>query len=90
MFAHGIDRTARLHAERQIHPVYYYKFSFDGDLNLMKTLLMLGQYPGAVHADDIFYLFHVTSIPPPLLPTNDAIMTRRRMVRLWTNFARLG
>uniref|UniRef100_A0A1B0GHN2 Putative secreted protein n=2 Tax=Lutzomyia longipalpis TaxID=7200 RepID=A0A1B0GHN2_LUTLO len=56
----------------------------------MKRLMLLTAYPGAVHADDIFYLFSVTSIPPPLLPTNEAIVTRRRMVRLWTNFARFG
>lgn len=52
--------------------------------------MLIRDYPGAVHADDIFYLFSVTSIPPPLFPTNDAIMTRRRMVRLWTNFAKFG
>ncbi|GAB0097796.1 Carboxylic ester hydrolase [Sergentomyia squamirostris] len=90
MFAWGIDTTARMHAARQTHPVFYYRFSFDGSLNLIKRLTLLTAYPGAVHADDIFYLFSVTSVPPPLLPTNDAIMTRRRMVRLWTNFARFG
>ncbi|XP_055697980.1 juvenile hormone esterase-like [Phlebotomus papatasi] len=90
MFLTGIDRTARLHAIGQPQPVFYYRFSFDGSLNLIKRLALLTAYPGAVHADDIFYLFSVTSIPPPLLPSNEAIMTRRRMVRLWTNFARFG
>lgn len=92
MFAHGIDQTARYHAGIQgsKNPVYYYKFCFDGALNLIKTVLLLGSYPGAMHADDIFYLWKVSPIPPPLLPTNSAISTRRRMVRMWTNFARNG
>lgn len=90
MFAHGIDLTARIHSSHQREPVYYYKFSFVGTLNVIKTMLFLNDYPGAVHADDIFYLFSVTRLPPPLLPTNDAISIRRRMVRMWTNFATNG
>ena len=39
---------------------------------------------------DIFYLFDVTSFPLPMLPTNEAALARRRMVRLWTNFAVFG
>jgi carboxylesterase type B len=90
MFAHGIDTHVRLHSERQAPPVYYYKFGFEGDLSLLKGLLLLSEFPGAVHGDDLFYMFSITNIPPPLLPSNDAIQARRRMVRLWTNFARTG
>lgn len=91
MFNFGIDTTARMHSERQSQPVYYYRFSFVGSLNLIRNLLLIPRdYQGAVHADDIFYLFSVTSLPPPLFPTNESIMTRRRMVRLWSNFAKFG
>lgn len=90
MFNWGIDTTARIHSQRQAEPVYYYRFSFTGSLNLIRNLMLIRDYPGAVHADDIFYLFSVTSVPPPLFPTNESIMTRRRMVRLWTNFAKFG
>ncbi|KAJ6637789.1 Juvenile hormone esterase [Pseudolycoriella hygida] len=90
MFAFGIDQTANIHASIQDEPVYYYKFSFTGALNLVKQLLLLQNYPGAVHADDIPYLFQITSIPAPLLPNNPAIIMRRLMVRLWTNFAKTG
>lgn len=91
MFNWGIDTTARIHSERQSQPVYYYRFSFVGSLNLIRNLLLIPRdYEGAVHADDIFYLFSVTSLPPPLFPTNESIMTRRRMVRLWSNFAKFG
>lgn len=92
MFAFGIDQTARYHAGIQSadNPVYMYKFSFDGSLNLIKTVLFLNDYPGVCHGDDVFYMFKVTKVPPPLFPTNIALQTRRRMVRMWTNFAKNG
>lgn len=90
MFARGIDRTAKLHAKIQDEPVYYYKFSFTGALNLVKDLLLLLNYPGAVHGDEVPYLFQITSLPTPLFPDNPAIRTRQLMVRLWTNFAKTG
>ena len=91
MFNWPIDTMIKMHSVRQSQPVYYYKFSFVGTLNLIRNLLLVPrEYEGAVHADDIFYLFSVTSIPPPLFPTNESIMTRRRMVRMWSNFARTG
>ncbi len=45
-FNYGIDRTVRYHARRQAQPVYYYKFSFDGSLNMIKRLLRLTDFPG--------------------------------------------
>jgi hypothetical protein len=50
-FSFGVDRTVRYHAARQTQPIYYYKFSMDGSLNLIKRLLLLTDYQGAVHAD---------------------------------------
>jgi len=35
-------------------------------------------------------MFDVTRFPLPMLPTNAAALTRRRMVRMWTNFATFG
>lgn len=90
MFARGIDMTANIHSRKQVEPVYYYMFSFTGALNLLKNLLSLNRYPGAVHADELGYLFQITNIPAPLLPNNPAIRMRRLMVRLWTNFAKTG
>ena len=52
-FAFGIDRTIRYHSTHQTQPAYYYRFSFDGALNMIKRLLLLTDYPGAVHADDM-------------------------------------
>lgn len=50
-FAFGIDRTIRMHAKAMNQPIYYYKFSFDGALNMLKRLFLLQDYPGAMHAD---------------------------------------
>lgn len=90
MFARGIDMTASIHSEKQTDPVYYYHFSFTGALNLAKNLLFLNRYPGAVHADDLGYLFQITSIPAPIASNNPAAIMRRLVVRLWTNFAKTG
>lgn len=89
-FGYGVDTTIRTHLRHQSSPIYYYIFSFDGDLNLVKRALLLRSYPGAVHADDIPYLFSVSRIPAVILPSNHANVVRSRMVRLWTNFAKFG
>jgi carboxylesterase type B len=89
-FAFQIDRTIQFQARGSNQPIYYYKFSFDGALNMIKRLILLTDYPGAVHADDIFYMFQVSSWPAPILPSNHARTVRSRMVRLWTNFAKTG
>ncbi|KAG5683592.1 hypothetical protein PVAND_012865 [Polypedilum vanderplanki] len=89
-FSFFVDRALRYHVRRQTQPIYYYNFHFDGTLNMMKRFLLLGDYPGAMHADDIFYMFDVTQFPLPILPNNQALTVRRRMVRMWTNFATFG
>lgn len=50
-FTFGIDRTIRYHSARQTQPIFAYKFSMDGSLNMIKRLLLLSDYDGAVHAD---------------------------------------
>jgi len=89
-FAFPVDRVVRYHAMHQTHPIYYYKFTMDGSLNMLKTFLFLGDYPGAMHADDIFHLWQITSFPIPILPGNAALELRRRMVRMWVSFATNG
>ncbi|KAL1404367.1 hypothetical protein pipiens_018924, partial [Culex pipiens pipiens] len=84
-FIYAIDKTGRLTADRSPQSTYYYQFSFDGDLNLIKRLLLLTDFPGAVHADEPPYLFSMSNLPvTPILPSNHATVVRQRMVRLWT------
>lgn len=85
-FNWGVDQCVRYHA-RKTSPVYYYVFSYDGTFNMVKRLMLLASFPGAMHGDDMGYLFP-NSIPA--LPSNHAHVVRRRLVRLWTNFCKTG
>ncbi|XP_053683385.1 juvenile hormone esterase-like [Sabethes cyaneus] len=90
-FIYAVDKSTRLTAAANSQPTFYYQFSFDGDLNLIKRLLLLTDFPGAMHADELPYLFSITNLPvTPILPGNHALTVRQRMVRLWTNFAITG
>ncbi|XP_052863631.1 juvenile hormone esterase-like [Anopheles cruzii] len=88
MFAIGVVEMAELQSTRA--PVYVYHFTYDGDLNLFKQQLGVS-IPGAVHADEVFYLFDAKSlVSGPLAATSHARTVRQRMLRLWTNFAKYG
>lgn len=86
-FVWGIDQTIRYHLQHKVSPLYYYKFSFDGSFNMVKRALLLSTFPGAMHGDDMGYLFP-TSIP--VLPSNHAHVVARRYVRLFVDFAKYG
>lgn len=40
-FSFFVDRAVRYHARRQTQPIFYYKFRYDGSLNMMKRLIGL-------------------------------------------------
>ncbi|KFB36097.1 cholinesterase [Anopheles sinensis] len=87
-FAYPQLEMARRHALRS--PVYVYQFSYDGDLNLFKQFAGTS-LPGAIHGDDLSYLFDVKDLKTEEVPqTSHAITVRNRMLRLWTNFAKYG
>lgn len=81
MAAHQTTSTA---------PIYNYLFSFDGTLNLAKVVLLLTFYPGAMHSDEIPYLFRVGGFPNPVIPGSATDRVRNRMLTMWTNFAKTG
>lgn len=71
---------------------YYYRFSFNGALNIIKVLWKM-HYEGAAHADDLGYLFKVS--PEELGAQNITIDPEERdfkvikqMTEMWTNFAK--
>uniref|UniRef100_A0A182LUK3 Carboxylesterase type B domain-containing protein n=1 Tax=Anopheles culicifacies TaxID=139723 RepID=A0A182LUK3_9DIPT len=87
-FAYPQLEMAKRHAARS--SVYLYQFRYDGDLNLVKQSTGIS-LPGALHGDELCYLFDPTSLAVGELPvTSHAITVRQRMVRMWTNFARVG
>lgn len=67
-------------------PIYFYLFKYDGYINMPKIISGFMNKPGASHADELLYLFKPHTFP---LPTRyfelDMI---KRMVTLWTNFAK--
>lgn len=87
-FHYGVYKTAELIAEKQSAPVYTYVFSYSGSMNYVKKLLLLGDYDGAMHGDDVPYLFKLLNAPAPILPGNHAITIRSRLTSMWSNFAK--
>uniref|UniRef100_A0A8D8NKS9 Carboxylic ester hydrolase n=3 Tax=Culex pipiens TaxID=7175 RepID=A0A8D8NKS9_CULPI len=89
-FAIFANTCAELHARYQHQsPLYYYNFSFDGELNMYKKLLNL-KVPGACHADELSYQFMFRMAPLPVKPDSPEARVRYYMCRLWTNFAKYG
>lgn len=69
------------------NPIYTYKFSYSGLLNIAKFFAGFSHISGASHADELFYLFTTAiSLPTSLLETKMINV----MTSLWTNFAKTG
>ncbi|XP_071054227.1 juvenile hormone esterase-like [Onthophagus taurus] len=83
-----IQDTAVKHFKTLQNPIYFFKFAFDGQLNLYKKLQGV-DFPGASHSDELCYLFKMSK-NPPVEENSYEDKTIQRMVKLWTNFARNG
>ncbi|KAK7870480.1 hypothetical protein R5R35_000752 [Gryllus longicercus] len=88
MFAHALTTTARIHS-RLGAPVYLFEFAYVGRLNMFGPLYGAQRVPGACHADDLGYLFHLDRLPP-VEDSSPEARVRRRMVRMWVHFAQTG
>ncbi|XP_063540498.1 uncharacterized protein LOC134749488 [Cydia strobilella] len=76
-----------LYAKTTDKPIYFYLFKYGGYRNMAKIIVGYGATGGASHADELFYLFKPHSIPFPHQLERRMI---KRMVTLWTNFAKYG
>ncbi|KAK7790412.1 hypothetical protein R5R35_013505 [Gryllus longicercus] len=89
-FTRGIDRTVNLLAANAT-PVFYYHFSFSGKMNIFKNWAQATKLTGAAHLDDVGYLFTSKFFNVPEVNSGSSEwITRERMVKLWTNFAKTG
>lgn len=88
-FLQKIEFSAHLIRKYSKAPVYFYRFSFDGDLNAYKKKYNL-QYKGASHLDDLGYLFREHNILLETKEGSKSSTVRKRMVEMWTNFAKYG
>lgn len=71
--------------------VYNYYFNYDGGRNILKSLVGLFGFKtesGAVHGDELMYLFKGLVWPFPIKKNDQAIINL--MTKLWTNFAKYG
>lgn len=87
-FHYPTYKTVQLIASKSTSPVYYYIFSYTGIVNYAKNLLFLNDFPGAMHTDELGYMFRMLDVPAPILPGTSEYTTRARMTRMWTNFAK--
>ncbi|KAJ8664462.1 hypothetical protein QAD02_006124 [Eretmocerus hayati] len=88
IFVLGIDTTQQfLNAKNGGQPVYYYRYSFDPEQSAHKAEGR--NLAGAAHEDELPYLFYR---PHLKIPLNDLKITpaRKRMIMMWTNFAKYG
>ncbi|KAB0802875.1 hypothetical protein PPYR_05061 [Photinus pyralis] len=80
-FVRPILEAATLYS--QSAPVYLYKFSYQGSLGSGKR-----KQRGVGHAEELPYIWRIANNYNKVTPRD--IVTRKRMVTLWTNFAKYG
>lgn len=85
-FAAGIYLAGRLQSKKA--PVYMYKFCYDGKLNIFKNMFGLKR-EGAAHGDDVGYLLRHFGTSSRV-PDDADVLTRSRVTKMWTNFAKTG
>lgn len=83
-FIGGIYVAAKLIANKH-SPVYFYEFSYDGELNYLKKKLNI-QRKGACHGDDGGYLLKSSILSDNISDTDKLV--RNRMIEMWINFAK--
>ncbi|XP_026315216.1 venom carboxylesterase-6-like [Hyposmocoma kahamanoa] len=90
MFLRPILETLRIQATtNRTSPTYLYRFAFDGALGLFKRMLGI-THPGACHGDEMGYLFYFSRLNYRLDDDSTELAVSRRMVEMWTNFAKTG
>ncbi|GLG93756.1 uncharacterized protein GBIM_01111 [Gryllus bimaculatus] len=88
-FCEGVMNAIRCITNKSTAPVYEYLFSVEDQLNTMKAFFKL-DLPGACHGDEKGYMFDLEFVQLDAPEDSPAILTRRRLVRLLTNFAKSG
>lgn len=87
-FVRGIFVTTRALLKTMDQPIYLYRFNIESALNIFKTLGNITA-PGVCHADDLGYIFK-GRFTPKIEPGSIEEIGLKRVVKLWTNFAKTG
>ncbi|XP_050073000.1 uncharacterized protein LOC126561097 [Anopheles maculipalpis] len=91
-FNFPVYAAAELHSRyQQEAPLYFYRFSYENELNQMRKLFYVPDgTPGAAHADELPYLFSGSEFTVQTEPGSGPDQARTLLCRLWTNFAKFG
>lgn len=85
-FYHAAYRSIQKYMENGAETIYHYMFAYDGERNFAKHKYNVPNVFGAIHADEISYLFDVVSFNET--PTIEDQLMIDRITTLWTNFAK--
>ncbi|XP_055381803.1 juvenile hormone esterase-like [Condylostylus longicornis] len=88
-FTIGLQAVAEIHSRYNCKsPLFFYKFSYVGGLNMFKKWFQLEKLKGACHGDDLFYLFQMANLEDTLNPGANDKKIVKVICKLWTNFAK--
>ncbi|KAJ3624360.1 hypothetical protein MTP99_017993 [Tenebrio molitor] len=87
-FVYGMYVTAFNKTGVPEAPVYLYRCSVETKLNYLKEFFGI-KLPGCLHSDEIGYLFKGFTTPK-IIKNSCEDVAMRRIVRMWTNFAKYG
>lgn len=91
LFSFPAHRSVMEHLKTAENPIYFYVFSADTQLNVYKSAVeSTAQYPGAMHSDELGYLFNSVKTPQNIAKGSLEDVDIKNMVQMWTDFARYG
>lgn len=84
-FTYYVNKTVRLLRTAGC-PIYYYILNFAGDWEVPQKYKFLNS---TGHGAELSFLFRL-KMPEILKGSRDSVKTRRRVIKMWTNFAKTG
>nr|CAD7429918.1 unnamed protein product [Timema monikensis] len=93
MFVKGIYKTSTEFVAHSDIPLYNYQFCYDGRLGVSRvhgSNSTIYGWQGPSHTDELSYIFYYTAVTTPFPENSTEMITLRRMVSIWTNFAKTG
>lgn len=86
-FSYYVNKTVRLHSQfAPESPIYYYIINHAGEWTVPKDLDFLNSVG---HCAELPFVFRIKK-PDVCKGSRDSVMTRNRVVKMWTNFAKTG
>ncbi|KAJ8666885.1 hypothetical protein QAD02_008547 [Eretmocerus hayati] len=89
LFLRGVEARRKLLERYSDQPVYFYHFCHDKKQSVHRLLYNIN-YDGVAHGDDLGYIFHMKIINLLLNPRDPEVTFRKKIARLWSNFAKYG